>query len=737
MRVHNVYSDLLLGLSRFINNKVLHGRPVEHWQLNIGDSGLQLDYEQGYSLPAGIINLENIVPYNNKPYVFQHRSGNIHCIQVLYNHSKDLPLVIQEEQFTLNTSLLINCSNHMQALDIQHQLLSYLPVQKYMHFYEFACFLEIDDFLVNQWLFDVDNDTIENLFIKHNKYTDSIDYSFALTIQPLLRFNDFTIQLSPDTNQETFQVSSSIEYLVTVPIYLHYPKFNIHAELGPETININRSNIISPVSLTREYRKLTMSSVEPNDRFFKDINISSSLDIDQFNSNNPNSPIYNDFENPNNLNPLNYNYEYNVSNYEFNSAAKFIGKDNETVIGELKGIYAGEITEFDFETIINNKVGIGSGYFFNDFEKNEISGKIEGHTTNGYISEIKLDPNGKDNFTCLFNGTIDVNKQINNKDIFIEYTITNKSKKIKNIRTIFKDSPYILIDNKNINTRNIYDAVGNINPKRTTVNLSKTSIKELTLRSVTPPYNELKFEFSESLFFREDGVINKTFSIPGIDNNNQYQENYLNSFIFKFPYGITIYDFLPEGNYELFIHLNKRTGKIETVRFEDRDNPNIVLDYDVDFILFDNINFELVPDIAGTTIDRINVDLAWNEGSMITDHIPVSIDHYYKYNKTIIVSELYNLTRFTENNNKVIKWKFDIKIKGIPHIPSDINDIMWKIVYPNKELTTTGERDEIELDIDGSSNESLTFIVSNDWYYKYFKDVSKTNIIFFSIGQKK
>jgi hypothetical protein len=702
MRVHNVYSDLLLGLSRFINNKVLHGRPIEHWQLNIGDSGLQLDYEQGYSLPAGIINLESIQPFNNHPYVFQHRSGNIHSINALYNEDKDLLLKVQEEQFNLNVSMVINCQNHMQALDVQHQLLSYLPVGKYMHFYEYICFLEIDDFLVNKWLFDINNDTINNLFIKQNRYTDSIDYSFGLKIQPLLRFNDITIQMSPDTNQETFQVSTGIEYLMTIPVYLHYPHFNIHAELGPDKININRDNVLVPVG-DRDYCRINVSSVEPNDRFFKIIDI----------------PLYRDD---------------NINDFTFSSDIPFTGKDNEQVNGKMTGSFSGEVTKFDFESMIDNKVLIGSGEIFHDYEKNEITGELKGYIINGKISEVRLTDNGW--FTCWFEGTID-NRPMG-QELVLQTREKDKFRKLKNIKTVFKNSPYILIDNKRLWSRNIYDAVGNVTEKKTNIIPSKTSIEGLVLRRRTLPHNKLKFMFPEGpLTIRTDGALNYIFTIPGIDDSNQYQEAYLNQFLFNVPYGVVLYDFLPEGNYELHFSMDMKSGAIELAKLEDRDNRDIELDYEIDQIIFDNINFELVDVPYGNRIERINVDMSWVEGSIITDSFPEEQNMYSKYSKIIVLSELLEVARLSENNNNLHHWTFSVNIKNIPNLPSDLIDLAWKMVYPDKYLTTTNERDEVELLISQSiADEKLVFKVTNLWYYEYFKNINRSSPLFLSIGQK-
>ena len=75
---------------------------------------------------------------------FRKKSDPLHQELKLSNIINEKLLEVQEEQFTVNVEMLINCINHNNALDLHHQLLSYIPVGKFMHFYEFMFVLRQD-----------------------------------------------------------------------------------------------------------------------------------------------------------------------------------------------------------------------------------------------------------------------------------------------------------------------------------------------------------------------------------------------------------------------------------------------------------------------------------------------------------------------------------------------------------------------------------------------------------------
>ncbi|MBC8427556.1 MAG: hypothetical protein H8D97_01555 [Proteobacteria bacterium] len=707
MRIHNLLGDNLLELGRFINNKVLHGRPIDHFQYNIGDSSFQLDYDKGYKLPAAIINLLDIQPYQNKPYVFQHRSGNIHRIPVLYNHNKDIFLHIQEEEFNLNATFIINCMNHNQALDIQHQLLSYLPIGKYMHFYEFTCFLEVDDFLINDYFFDPNKDEIKNLFLKQNRFTDSIDYSFSLRINPLLRFNNITVQLGEDTNRSTFAVTMDIEYLVTIPVYILYPNIDpqLELKLGDDFVPIVRENVDISVGETLDYLRIKLSSVEPNDNF--------NIILEE---------------------PL-FTNEYDQDSLEFSQPIDFKGKQNEIIKGTLKGKVLGEITDFDFESIIDNSILIGSGQLFNNYEEkeNNITGKIEGYEIEGKLEGVKCiaDVRNSDSIIGWFSGNIK-GKYIE-KEIFVQTTPKYKYKNLSNIRVIFKNSQYILRGYDNFYSKNIYRSLTNINNTKTFIVAQDSNIIGITIRNKSTK-EKVRLDFNEPIQLSTNGQFYKVFNIQDIDTNNIYQEYHLNNFLFKIPYGVVLYDFLPEGNYRLVGNINLESGEIEELRFEDMDNSEIELDYILDKLHFNKINFKFKPNYGHhSNIERFHMDLSWVEGVISSDEgMPLEDSNFGRYSKTIILAELLYLEELDNRD-----FQFNISIKGIPHISDDISNLIWKFKLQGS-IITFSEREDMFLDRDLSTTERLYFRLPREFYFKYCHNkVNKAQPVFLSLGQPK
>ena len=707
MRIHNVYGDLLLELSRFINNKVLHGRPIDHFQFNIGDSSFQLDYEKGYKLPAGIINLENISPYSNKPYVFQHRSGNIHKIPVLYDYNKDIYLRVQEEEFNITVSFTINCMNHMQALDIQHQLLSYLPIGKYMHFYEFTCFLEVDDFLINDYLFNVNNDEIKNLFLKQNRFTDSIDYSFSLRINPLLRFNNITVQLGEDTNKNTFAVTMDVEYFMTVPVYLLHPPINpkLELELGDSFVPIKRENVQISVGDNLNYVRIQLSSTEPSDNF--------NLTLDEY--------LFVD--------------EYDSNTFMFNQPIDFIGKDNEHVKGTLEGEVLGEIIDFDFETIIDNSIYSGSGRSFEIYKEDSFTGEIEGYNIEGKLDKVKFiaDARNQNNLTGWFSGSL--KGEFIEKEIFLQLEPKYKYKNLTNIRALFKNPQYLLRSYERIFSKNIYRSLTDVNQTKTFMVSEGSDIIGITLRNKSTK-EKLKVDLSQTpIKLSQDGKFELVFSIQNIDNDNIHQEYYLNKFLFKTPYGVVFYDFLPEGNYRIIGNINLEDGEVEELRFEDLDNPNIELDYVLDKFHFDVVNFKFKPNYGSpSTLERLHMDLSWTDGVMSTDVTNIENDEYGRFTKTFILDELLHLVELEDSKNK--DFQFSIGIKGLPHI-DDISKLEWKLKLPNNKITFS-EREDIILDKDLSTVERLYFKLPREFYFKFCHNkINKANPAFLSVGQPK
>jgi hypothetical protein len=259
MLIHNVYSDLLSSCSYFLNNFVLtdYHIKIQNFQYNIGNSSYQLNYETQYELPSAIISLQSPIPFINRPYTF-HRNilNNKNKISVLYDRTKDIELFVQEEMYTVPVLININCESQLQALEIQHRIMNYMPLNKYLQAYTYTSFFEIDPNLLSKYLIDVSKDKVDNLFYKQNKYTDSFDYCFSVEYEPLIRLNSCDIGIDSSTSS-SFQVSCSFEFLTHIPVYMIAP-------------NVNWSNLVSHNHL--QYNNIPVPAREDHDYILVELN---------------------------------------------------------------------------------------------------------------------------------------------------------------------------------------------------------------------------------------------------------------------------------------------------------------------------------------------------------------------------------------------------------------------------------------------------------------------------------
>jgi len=252
MLIHNVHSDLLTSITYFLNNYIFsdHHLKINNFQYNIGNSSFQLDYKTQQELPAAIVTLQNIMPFLNKPYVF-HRNilDNIHKIPVIYDRTKDIEIFLQEDMYTIAVSVNINCDSQLQALEIQHRLINYLPLNKYLQAYRYTSFFELDPNYLSRYLIDVKKDKIENLFYKQNKFTNTFDYCFSVEYEPLIRLNSCDIGIDSSVNS-SFQVGCSFEFLTHLPIYISGPNINWNNPVDYNYLQYN--NIPIPIKKDKD-----------------------------------------------------------------------------------------------------------------------------------------------------------------------------------------------------------------------------------------------------------------------------------------------------------------------------------------------------------------------------------------------------------------------------------------------------------------------------------------------------
>lgn len=238
MKIHCFYNDLVLSLRSFFDRVIFPGGVIKNYQFNFGNRSIQVKYDTKFELPSIIINYRTSRPMFYHPFTIQKSPVGMNCntIPVLYDYNKRLTLLLHEETFEFNIEVLINCESQLSALQLEHTLQNSMVLNKFLHFYKFYSFLEIDQRFINSDMFDVNNDHILNLYQKYNRLNDTTDHCFAVQYKPLLRMDNVDIQLG-STEQRSFQVVLGLTMMNPVPVYLEIPPI----ERGVQVPSIHRN----------------------------------------------------------------------------------------------------------------------------------------------------------------------------------------------------------------------------------------------------------------------------------------------------------------------------------------------------------------------------------------------------------------------------------------------------------------------------------------------------------------
>ncbi|MBK7107482.1 MAG: hypothetical protein IPH62_19620 [Ignavibacteriae bacterium] len=248
MYVHNVYSDLLFYVSSVLN-KILNNKIIEY-KYNFGNATYLLSYNPNYELPNAIIQYISSNPFNARMNTFHRITKNNYIIPILYDKNKDIELLMQEDLYYIDISVLINTETQLKALEIKHTLENTLPVGKLLLFSSFSSFFELDNTFINDYLFDVNNDDIDNLFLKHNKITDEMDYCCSIKYEPYIRLESIDLSIA-DLSAATFQVACSVKLLTHLPSAIFLDK---QKSIGYDSVHLlSYNNIIVPINDEFEY----------------------------------------------------------------------------------------------------------------------------------------------------------------------------------------------------------------------------------------------------------------------------------------------------------------------------------------------------------------------------------------------------------------------------------------------------------------------------------------------------
>lgn len=480
MKVHNVFSDILLSLSYYLN-KVLEGR-IKAFQYNISSTSFNLDYEANYELPAAIITYTNSSYLNARPSTFLRNFSNYNQIPVLHNYTKNIGLKIQEDHFTISIDVVINCDSQFQAIDFKHTFESISPLNKYLQIYKFVSYYEIGNEYLNPYLFDVSKDKIENIFFKHNELTDELNYYFSVGYEPLIRLVSSNINIG-EVTASTFSLNLSFELLMQLPskILFDYASSKQAAAKFDDIKFLKFDNVKVPCNIEYEYIELKLKRNSDNSLLI--VNCPCVKDIDNF-----------------------------TLNGEFKSDLLTVSINTDTLESSYDAYVYGFIEDKIIErSIIKYQVGKLGGKY----------GQIYGDKINGKLKNIEVQDSKYFSawFEGEFYGTISTFKieQLNYEYISDSFKITNPN--------VTVSDGFRVMAHRFVDSGNIFSAIKNINVFKSEVDYSHTKITALSIydnatqkyTEVIPlntpiglsPDGEFTFEFQNAII---SGLINKTTS---------------------------------------------------------------------------------------------------------------------------------------------------------------------------------------------------------------------------------
>jgi hypothetical protein len=284
MRIHNLYSDMLRSLIYLFDNFIYEPNTIKRYSFNLGNRSFQLDYETQYEFPAAIVSLSDSRPINLHPTNIQRINlNNINRTPIIYNRTKELTIYCQEEHFLLTFDVSINCESQFQCKDLEFQLLSKLPFEKWIYLPEFVSFIDIDESLINKDILDFEHHDIYNIFTRLDRNTAQVIKCFSLTNQPMVKLISYVSQLQ-SSNQRSYPLQINFQYMMPMPQYIFIPVED-RPNYDEEIREFFRPNI--PISLnSAPLLYLSLQNNKTNeitykiydyDEFINDINFKSNI----------------------------------------------------------------------------------------------------------------------------------------------------------------------------------------------------------------------------------------------------------------------------------------------------------------------------------------------------------------------------------------------------------------------------------------------------------------------------
>lgn len=276
---HVYFLDALLSLRYLYDNLIFGPDTIKHYETNIGNRSFQLNYNTQWELPTVIINYQDSRVVEYHPWqILQSSLGNHSKFPILFNKTKDLVLELQEEEYELTISVILNCESQLGALSMQHQILNYLPIGKPLQLYHYYSFLEIPEKFLNPEMFDINNDTILNLYTKKDTLKDKPVHCCAVQYEPILRLDSCTLGIA-NSEQHSFSVESVFVMNIPMPITIQIP-FEERPIKQEKTTLVEKDVVISLNKNYPTFRCASDKGILSLPCLIKNTDISSNLVVD-------------------------------------------------------------------------------------------------------------------------------------------------------------------------------------------------------------------------------------------------------------------------------------------------------------------------------------------------------------------------------------------------------------------------------------------------------------------------
>ena len=249
MVIHNFFHDVLLSVRTLFDSLIFPNDYIKKYHFNIANRSFQLsrnDYTTQFEFPTCLVQFnDDQYSFGERPNVSQNMlTDNINQIPVLHDVESLNRLMIQEEHSSITMSVTINCESQLQAMNTEHRIKRYLPMNRFMSLISFSSFLEVQPEELIKLGINYNDNEIINLFTKMDNKSGHIIYCYSVNYTPLIRLESCNVSLG-DGQQRSFPVNLELTYYIQMPMWAFGTKDS--KEVIRINLDFNRFNF-EPIS---------------------------------------------------------------------------------------------------------------------------------------------------------------------------------------------------------------------------------------------------------------------------------------------------------------------------------------------------------------------------------------------------------------------------------------------------------------------------------------------------------